>query len=235
MRPSHTLQRVSEDAEVEAVTEPTRLVLVRHGESNATVERRIAGHRTCSGLSPLGVRQAERLRERLSATGELSVDRLIASTYARAQETAQIVAPALGSDIETDDRFGEHDPGPEMDGLSFQAYVDRFGMPDWNGDPHVSVFPGGETRAEFNLRVGAALSETVAKSAGRTVVIVCHGGVIDIAFRELLRMPPTGSFVLHTLNTSLTEFTIFEPGMWRIVRYNDTAHLAGLPAATATS
>ena len=57
----------------------------------------------------------------------------------------------------------------------------------------------------------------------------------DRAFRELLRMPATGSFVLNTLNTSLTEFTIFEPGMWRIVRYNDTAHLHGLPAATATS
>lgn len=225
---------MSDDTDGNAQGGPTRLVLIRHGESNATVERRIAGHRTCSGLSPLGLQQAERLRERLRETGELSADRLIASTYARARETAAIVAPAFGLDIEVDERFGEHDPGPEMDGWSFQAYVDRFGMPDWKGDPHVAIFPGGETRAEFGLRVGAALSETVAKSEGETIVIVCHGGVIDIAFRELLRMPATGSFVLNTLNTSLTEFTIFAPGMWRIVRYNDTAHLAGLPSATAT-
>ena len=225
---------MTEHSETDVAVEPPRIVLIRHGESNATVERRIAGHRTCTGLSALGVEQAERLRERLADSGELAVDRLVSSTFTRAKETAQVIAPALGLEVEIDDRFGEHDPGPELDGLRFQAYIERFGMPDWHGDPHFPVFPGGETAAEFHLRVGAALSETAAKSAGQTVVIVCHGGVIDVVFRQLLRMPPTGSFELQTLNTSLTEFLRPTPGRWRIVRYNDSAHLAGLPAATRT-
>jgi hypothetical protein len=45
-------------------------------------------------------------------------------------------------------------------------------------------------------------------------------------------MPPTGSFVLATFNTSITEFLREDAATWRLVRYNDAAHLAGLPAAT---
>ena len=74
----------------------TRLVLVRHGESVATVERRIGGVRTCGGLSPLGRKQAEALAARLARTGEISADVLVASTMRRAVETAEIIAPALG-------------------------------------------------------------------------------------------------------------------------------------------
>ena len=211
---------------------PTRLVLIRHGESNVSVERRIGGHRTCSGLSPLGVRQTERLRRRLSETDELRADKLIASNYPRAIETAELIAPALGLDVSIDARFGEHDPGPEIDGMSFTDYVDEFGVPDWHGDPHEGHFPGGETIAEFHLRVGAAVSATVARAAGETIVVACHGGVVDAVFRQLLRLPATGAFELHTVNTSLTEFARVSAGRWRIVRYNDAAHLAGLPTAT---
>jgi len=55
----------------------TRLVFVRHGESNTTVARVIGGHRTCSGLSDLGRLQAERLRDRLAETNEITADVLI--------------------------------------------------------------------------------------------------------------------------------------------------------------
>ena len=206
--------------------------MIRHGESNASVERRIGGHRTCSGLSPLGVRQTERLRMRLSETDELRADELIASSYPRAIETADLIAPALGLDVSIDARFGEHDPGPEIDGMSFTDYVDKFGVPDWHGDPHDAFFPGGETIAEFHLRVGAAVSATVARAVGETIVVACHGGVVDAVFRQLLRLPATGAFELHTVNTSLTEFVRVSAGRWRIVRYNDAAHLAGLPTAT---
>lgn len=215
-----------------ADTPATRLVLIRHGESNVSVERRIGGLRTCSGLSPLGVRQSERLRKRLSETNELRADELIASSYPRAIETAELIAPALGLDVSIDARFGEHDPGPEIDGMSFAEYVDRFGVPNWHGDPHDGVFPGGETTAEFHLRVGAAISATVARAAGRTIVVACHGGVVDAVFRQLLRLPSTGAFELHTVNASLTEFSRVSPDRWRMVRYNDAAHLAGLPTST---
>ncbi len=212
---------------------PTRIVLIRHGESNVTVARVIGGQRSCTGLSPLGRQQAERLRDRLADSGELAdATVLMSSEYLRAIETAEVIAPALGMEIETDSRFGEHDPGPVCDGLSFSEFVDRYGMPDWNGDPHGVTFPEGETRARFHLRVGEALSEAAAKHQGGVVVISCHGGVVDAVFRYLLRLPQAGGFELHTLNTSLTEFVQTKPGRWRLGRYNDVAHLAGLPKET---
>lgn len=212
---------------------PTRVVLVRHGESNTTVARVLGGPRTCSGLSPLGRQQAERLRVRLAETDELAdATVLYSSEYPRALETADVIAPALGLEIRTDARFGEHDPGPECDGLTFQEFVDRYGMPDWNGDPHGETFPGGETPATFHHRVGEALATAVREHEGGVLVIACHGGVVDAAFRYLLRLPQTGGFELHTVNTSLTEFVRTKPGKWRLARYNDAAHLAGLPKET---
>lgn len=211
---------------------PTRLVLIRHGESQVTVRRVIGGPRTCSGLSDLGHRQAAALHDRLVATGELAPTVLVSSAYPRAIETAEAIAPALGLPIVVDAALGEHDPGPDCDGLTFAEFVDRYGMPDWEGDPHLATFPGGETMAEFHFRVGRALSQLVREHAGGAIVVVCHGGVIDVAFRALLGLPITGGFDLHTLNTSLTEMVLGRPGRWRLVRYNDSAHLAGLPAET---
>ena len=212
---------------------PTRVILIRHGESQVTVDRVIGGPRSCTGLSPLGVQQAERLRDRLAETAELrDATVLLSSEYPRAVETAEIIAPSLDLAIETDVRFGEHDPGPVCDGLTFSEFVDRYGMPDWHGDPHGVTFPEGETLARFHLRVGEALSEAIAKHGGGVLVIACHGGVVDAVFRSLLRLPQVGSFELHTVNTSLTEFEQTKPGRWRLARYNDAAHLAGLPKGT---
>jgi broad specificity phosphatase PhoE len=218
--------------------EPTRITLIRHGESNVTVQRIIGGHRTCSGLSDLGRRQSEQLAQRFSEREALGADVLISSDFARAVETAKIIAPAIGlADIERWPDFGEHDPGPEIDGMRFDEYVSRFGTPDWSGDPHVEIFPGGETTATFHARVRAAVGRLIDTHAGAHVAIACHGGVVDAVFRKALDLPVTGGFALHTLNTSLTEFVSpDEPGAhWRLIRYNDTAHLAGLPAATARS
>jgi probable phosphoglycerate mutase len=210
----------------------TTLVLVRHGESNVTVRRVIGGYRTCDGLSPLGRQQAERLRERFATTGEWRPDVLISSNFQRAIETAEAIAAGFGGiEFEIDAGFGEHDPGPDIDGLGFVEYVERHGSPDWT-DSHAAVFPGGETIAQFHLRVGDAVSRAVRHHRGKVVVIACHGGVVDVTFRHLLNTAPTGAFELHTLNTSITAFTSTESGRWRLDRYNDVAHLHGLPAET---
>lgn len=207
---------------------PTRIVLVRHGESNATVDRVVGGPRTCSGLSDLGRRQSIRLRDRLSETGEFDASMLLSSEYPRAIETAEIIAPALGLSTARVAAFGEHDPGPDCDGLTFDEFVDRHGMPDWDGDPFASTFPGGETVAEVHHRVGSAFTEVVRSNPGETIVIVCHGGVVNAVMRHVLRVAMIGGFDLFTLNTSITEVMLGRPDRWRLVRYNDAAHLAGL-------
>ncbi len=205
----------------------TRLILVRHGESNATANRVIGGPRTCSGLSALGRDQAQRLRDRLRATGELKLDALYASQYPRAQETAQTLLGAFpGLEMQIDAGFGEHDPGPDCDGLSYDDFVARHGSGhDWR-NPFAETFPGGETVAEFHFRVGTATHSLVERHVGQTVLVACHGGVVDCLMRQLLHLPPTGGFELFTLNTSVTEMVAVSPATWRLARYNDAAHLS---------
>jgi probable phosphoglycerate mutase len=211
----------------------TRLVLVRHGESKTTVARVIGGPRTCSGLSELGRQQAERLRDRWSVSGEVEADVLICSQYARARETAEIVAPALGDlPVVEDAGFGEHDPGPDCDGMAFDDYVERYGVGWWEGDPFGTSFPGGETIAAFQFRVGQAIRRTTDLYKDQTVVIACHGGVVDAALRLALKAPGTGGFEIRTLNTSITEIHLVKDNLWRLIRYNDTGHLVGLPTQT---
>lgn len=195
--------------------------------------RVIGGPRTCSGLSPLGVQQAQALRDRWTGAPEFTPDLVIASHFPRARQTAEIVAEAFGSPaIVTDEGFGEHDPGADCDGMTMAAFVERWGTTSWEEDPFGVTFPGGETLAEFHFRVGTAVRRLVDAHAGQTILIACHGGVIDTVLRQALKTAPTGSFNITTLNTSITELELVRPNRWSLRRYGDTAHLHGLPAVT---
>lgn len=204
-------------------------MLVRHGESRATVERFVGGPRSCTGLTDHGRRQAEALRNRLSAGHDVEATALFASNFPRALETANIIAPAVGSlPVSVDSGWGEHDPGPDCDGMTYDEFIERFGVPRWDGDPHDVVYPGGETISQFHDRVMETLRRTVRKHEGGTIVIACHAGVIDAVMRQTLHMHQTGKFELHTQNTSLTELFHVQGSKWRLVRYNDSSHLNGL-------
>ena len=198
--------------------------------------RIVGGMASCTGLSDLGRAQAERLRERLADGDGIAAPEglyLYSSAYPRARETAEIIAPALGVDeVLIEPGFGEQDPGPDCDGLTFDEFIERHGRPDWESNPYGVSYPGGESVAAFDLRVGTALSEVLDRHAPATVVVACHGGVIDRILRQLLRSPSSGVFELFTRNTSLTEFVQVSDSKWRLVRYNDAAHLAGLPPYT---
>jgi probable phosphoglycerate mutase len=210
---------------------PTRLLLVRHGESQVTVRRVVGGELTCSGLSPLGVLQAEALRDRLVREGRLHVDALLTSTLPRAYETADLLAPAIDAAIaERDPALVEHRPG-EADGIAFADYAARFGAFDLRAHPDRPLAPGGESLHDFHDRVVTAFARIEERFAGGTVLVVCHGGVIDVMFREYLGVGMHAPFDLWTLNTSITEF-VRGPERWMLRRYNDTAHLAGLPEKT---
>ena len=209
----------------------TKIILVRHAESNVTVSQIVGGELTCTGLSELGVRQAERLRDRLRDEGS-KADVVLSSPLPRARETAAIIAPVLGRPIEFVPDLEEHRPG-EADGCPFVDFGDRFGLFDFRAEPDRPFAPGGETLREFHERVIARLRRVESDHEGSTVVAVCHGGVIDAAFRHYLSIGISNAFDLWTLNTSLTEFVIPESGARpQLRRYNDAAHLVGLPAKT---
>ncbi len=100
-------------------------------------------------------------------------------------------------------------------------------MPDWESDPHAVTFPGGETSPSCTTG-SARPSATPSRAPRPTIVVCCHGGVVNAVMRMALRTPSTGGFELFTTNASLTELLLVAPGRWRLARYNDAAHLAGL-------
>jgi probable phosphoglycerate mutase len=209
----------------------TRLVLVRHGEADCNVAKRFGGPLGCTGLSDQGRRQAGLLRDRLRRTGELAdATRLYASTLPRAIETAEILDQALGLGVETDERLCELHPG-EADNMTFDDYLSSdlyaAGSARWRDDPSVPTAPGGESWTGFMHRVLDGIVDLSTRHEGETIVVACHGGVIDTSMLQLLQMD-TGYVPARfvTDNTSLTEWTR-RGERWRLVRYNDAAHLLG--------
>ena len=171
-----------------------------------------------------------RVRDRLAITNELGATVLICSTMPRAVETAAIIAPALGLPVALAPEMCEHDPG-DCDGMSFDSYVERFGGDAHWDDLDADIFPGGETVRTFQGRVRAGLDTIVETHRDQSIVIACHAGVIDTSLRYLLGTARAGGFQIRTINTSITELSR-EGEHWVMHRYNDSAHLFGLPKET---
>jgi probable phosphoglycerate mutase len=210
---------------VDDATKTTRLVLVRHGEANAAVERIVGGHRGCTGLSDLGRSQAERLRDRLAGIG-FEADAIVASVLPRAVETGEIVSAGIGYDAaRIEQRCGlcEIHPG-EADGLPWDVVQQRYqGEPSAGGEVERPLSPGGETFTEFSHRVLDALDRLVDDFRGQTVLVACHGGVITAATLGFLGLGFRW-FSETIVNTSLTEW-VHQDDVWRLSRFNDAAHL----------
>ncbi|GHO53523.1 histidine phosphatase family protein [Ktedonobacter robiniae] len=211
----------------------TQLYLIRHGEATSQVHQFLRD----DGLTELGVRQAEHLRDRLIATREIQADVVIASTLPRARQTAEIIAPAFELPIIFDDEVQEMLEG-EAHGLTYDEYHERYGPgPDFLHQPFKPIAPGGENWPSFALRVATALERITQEHAGKSIVIVCHGGVIDNSFAYFFRystfaMPPAHFF---TQNTSITQWREDEhngTSFWRLIRYNDNMHVRGLETDT---
>ena len=205
----------------------TQLYLIRHAEAMAAIKGFIGD----GGLSSLGVVQAERLRDRLEATKEIAADVLITSTFPRAHQTAEIIAPALGLPPILDDAIQELRPG-EADGMPVEMFRKTFGEVDFMHNPYRPLAPSGENWGQFMLRVGEALDRIVRKYAGKTIVLVCHGGVIDGSFLYFFKMSawtlPPARF--YTRNASITHWQqltseINEEKYWHLIKYNDAFHL----------
>jgi probable phosphoglycerate mutase len=211
----------------------TRLVLIRHGEAQSYVDGVIGGHNGCSGLSDLGRRQAEALRDRLERTGELAdATRLYASALPRAIQTAEILAPALqASEVESRCELCELHFGEEIDGLAWDEARTRYPAISGETDAFLPWSPNTETWAQFVVRAGTELRRLVTEHDGETIVVACHGGIVDTSFRALGGVAIQHRLNTEMVNTSITEWVTSERdgGAWRLFRYNDFAHLEGIP------
>ena len=205
----------------------TRIVIVRHGEAWCNLEQFVGGPKSCRGLTPRGIRQAQVLRDRLLRTGELAEPGAIwTSTLPRAIETAEIIAEGFPLvRVQRSRGLDERDAG-EADGLFWREIPERYGRSSTPGDePHQPLAPGGESWVTFIDRAEAELARIARRHSGALTLVVAHGGIIDASIIRFLNLPEHGSQIrLHAEHTSITEWH-YTGRRWRLVRYNDAAHL----------
>jgi len=213
----------------------THLYLVRHGDATATSSNMLEDPH----LTPLGIAQAEHLRDRLAATGEIKADVLIASTMLRARQTAEIIAPVLGLPIISDPEVQEW-RFPEDETLNVDEYIELFKNVPHEQKPFFQIIPGAESWVQFMLRACTALNRIALQYEGKTIVVVCHGGVVDASFHFFFRLSTVhlSASYFDTENTSITHW--YRAGQpadnfssnWTLASYNDVMHLRDLHTPT---
>jgi broad specificity phosphatase PhoE len=215
-----------------------RLVLIRHGDAHAGFGGVIGGRTGCAGLTDLGRRQAEALRDHLASSGRLKADVLIVSEIPRAIETAEIIAPGLGLSIARHDcDLCEVHTGA-ADGLAWEEYTAQYGSFSMEAEPDRVFAPEGDSWNSFHERVQLLLERLAVDHPSETVVAVCHAGVIMAAMRGLLGIPHFGGAErvaqLKPSNTGLTEWEHDpETGRWALHSFNETHHLQSLSATAS--
>ena len=205
---------------------PTRLLLVRHGESTSNRDKVISGWSTEVMLTELGREQAARTGEALSRIE--SIDALFASPLPRAWETATIIGEAIGmTPVAVDDlreiNVGTATGSPLTDLRSlFPQLLDRT-----EGGLHIA-WPEGESHAQLRERALRAIEEIVAGHAGKTVVAVAHGGPLAWIVTMLASGDEATYEQWRHSNCAISELLVKldDDGIdATLVRFNDCAHL----------
>ena len=199
----------------------TTLVLVRHGETSWNAEGRIQGH-TDIALNGLGVAQAEAVGKRLVRE---RFDAVYSSDLIRAFHTAR---PALSDPDRTivkDQRLRERHLGV-LQGLTGEAAM--AGQPEaWKAfksrDPDLEL-AGGESLGEFSRRVVGFVEDVLDRHASSRVLVVTHGGVLDVAYRHAAGMPLSASRNFPIYNASVNVIS-HDGRHWRIESWGDVSHL----------
>ncbi|MET8840488.1 bifunctional RNase H/acid phosphatase [Streptomyces rubiginosohelvolus] len=204
---------------------PATLVLLRHGETALTPEKRFSGSGgTDPELSAVGRGQAERAAGHFAALG--TVQEIVSSPLRRCRETAAAVAARLGLDVRIDESLRETDFGA-WEGLTFGEVRERYGddLTAWLASPDTAPTGGGESFAEVAERVAAARDRLVARYAGRTVLLVTHVTPIKTFVRLALGAPPEALFRMELSAASISTVAYYADGNASVRLLNDTSHL----------
>lgn len=204
-----------------------RVFLVRHCQSAHSVEKKVGGWYDTS-LTGLGIRHAKAVADRLRCTLADAERRpqLFSSDLLRAQETAEYVAVAIGTDVRLRQELREMSFGV-AEGES-EGWLREHGQPfPENGDwLHYKACTGAESRFELAARVYPFVKELIKREEPETV-IVTHGGTHDAIVGAWLGLTPEtlGRLNFATLPGSLTRLSTDADGTRVVAALNDHAHL----------
>ncbi|GGO27128.1 bifunctional RNase H/acid phosphatase [Microbispora rosea subsp. aerata] len=202
----------------------TSLLLLRHGQTPLSVEKRFSGLGDPS-LTPTGLAQAEAAALRLSRQ-PYEVEVIVSSPLTRARQTAEALAARTGLAVLIDDDLRETDFGA-WEGHTFAEIQQRWPreLAAWLADPDVAP-PGGESFAATARRVEQARDRIVKAHEGRSVVVVSHVTPIKMLIRFALGAPPEALYRMHLDLACLSAIDYYADGPAVVRALNDTAHLS---------
>ncbi|MGH3384087.1 MAG: bifunctional RNase H/acid phosphatase [Nocardioidaceae bacterium] len=191
--------------------DPTTLVLLRHGRTELTVDKRFSGSEgTDPALDETGRQQAAAAADWLQRHG--GIDVIVSSPLARARETAAVVAKRLGLVVEEDDGLREASFG-DWDGHTFAEVRERWPaeLQAWLGSTSVSP-PGGESFDDVAVRVRRTRDRLVRDNPGRTVLAITHVTPIKLLVRAALDAPMSAIYHMELAPGSISVICWFGDG-----------------------
>jgi len=199
----------------------TRLILIRHGETDFNLQNRYCGF-SDPPLNSKGIEQSEKLAAELEAIG---VDKVYASDLKRAYETAAIIFK--GNSIEKTENFREMNFGI-FEGLKYEEIVQRYSKfyRDWIDNPLKVQIPKGEGVRDLSKRVKGRLYSIISRYKDRTIAVVTHGGPIRVILCDALKY---GLDMFWQIEQNIGALNIIEYSKKlepHIVKVNDTSPLS---------
>lgn len=200
----------------------TRLILLRHGQTPLSVDKRYSG-RGNPDLTDVGRAQAEAAAERVARLGP--IDAIVSSPLARARDTAEAVAARVGVSVRVLDDLTETDFG-SWEGLTFAEVSARDGDAHrrWMGDTSIAP-PDGESFDAVRARVERALATVRREHAGQTVVVVSHVTPIKTLLQLGLDVGPSILYRLHLDLASVSVVDFYDDDAASVRLVNDTSFL----------
>ncbi len=202
------------------------LLLIRHGETEWNVEKRLQGHRDIA-LNREGTRQAAALGRVLL---DESLDALYSSDLQRALHTAQAIAMPRGMKVQLEVDLRERCFGA-FEGLIHPEINAQYpdGYAAWQRRDVDARYPSGEFHAEtlreFSARVLACITRLAAHAGHRKIALITHGGVLDTVYRNATGMGYEHPRNFDVLNASINRVT-WDGSRFAIVNWADVSHLA---------
>lgn len=195
----------------------TKLILIRHGVTEWNKDRRYCGRKDIS-LSSEGRIQVKLLSANLNTA---RFDKVYCSNRKRAMQTARILFKK--TKIITDQALQEIDFGV-FEGLKHEDIMKKYAdiYKKWLKDSFKNNIPRAETMDSFKKRIERALGKIATSNPGKTVAIVCHGGVIGIFVSGIVKNRKFWRCVPSPASVTTVEYV---EGKHRLKKFNDTTHL----------
>ena len=211
----------------------TRILAIRHGETTWNVDTRLQGHLDIP-LNEVGLRQASHLAQALAQRD--TVDAIYASDLSRAHATASAIAQAMGQTVAVHAGLRERHFGV-FQGRTFaqieaelpeHALQWRKRVPEWTPPG------GGESLVTLRERILKTVDELAAQHKGQQIVLVAHGGVLDVLYRAATRLTLQAPRTWQLTNTAVNRL-LWTPQGLSLVGWGDTSHLDALSKDETTT